>query len=200
MNPKLRASYSVLDSWSKGRYEECTMFYFKLRSFTSIQMADGKDYHELWRKHVLKTKTLPHEFGSRPLVDPKVELKLEVSLGDWIDLVGVIDLYDDGIIADYKTGKKNSSEYVETMQLPVYGLLAKLSDMKVNVGKIFHYDQYEKRSDQSMLWLTKKTSKEALEWVKTNGAQMHEYFLNEGLYEKFGNRVPTRIDEEVEEA
>lgn len=194
MKNKLRASYSLLNSWDRKRYEECVLYYFRLKQFTSIQMANGKNYHKLWQEHINLTKTLPKEFGSLPLKDPQAELKLEVELGDWLSLVGVIDCYDTDTIYEFKTGVKNSSEYNDGMQTPVYGLLAKLSGLPVNCAKTYHYDQYKNLADQSMLWITKKNSKQALEWVKKNASEMHQYFESEGLYEKFGNRQPLNIE------
>lgn len=187
---KLRASYSILDTWAKGRYEDAALYYFKLKSFTTEKMDDGIKLHQKWSQHIQLSNTLPIEFGNAPLKKPQCEVKLECSLGDWLTLVGRLDLYDDGVIYDFKSGVKNSSEYIESMQLPIYGLITKLNDMPTSMGKILHLNQYDMSTDQSWIWLTKESSKKALEWVKLYSSQMHEYFTSEGLYEKFGNREP----------
>ena len=60
--PKFRASYSVISLWASGNWEMAVGQYFKLRKFTTEEMADGKDHHEQWCAETLKTDLRNSEF------------------------------------------------------------------------------------------------------------------------------------------
>ena len=101
-------------------------------------------------------------------------------------MVFVIDNYDKPILHEYKTGKGSSESYASSMQLPVYAVGATLAGLYVEKGEIYHYDQYSKKVDMSMIWMTDKLLKDAENWIITLGGEMHDYFLKNGLYQKFG--------------
>ena len=182
---KFRASFSVLNVWASGDWERAVKMYFKLEKFTTPAMADGKEFHEKWRKHTTETKTLPFEFGAKKLTSPICEQKIVVPIYDWLDLVGIIDCYDDPIIYEYKTGKTSSEDYAGTMQPGVYGVLATYAKMYVEQCQIMHYDQYQKKSDTSIVWLTDKRLEDSYNWIVTLSGEMHNYFIQNSLYEMF---------------
>ena len=151
---KFRASYSVLTTWAHGDWERAVKQYFKLESFTTEAMADGKRYHETWREETDKTGRLPAVFGGKKLTRPMTEIKKVVAIEPWLDLVGVIDCYDDPVIYEYKTGKTESDIYAGSPQVGLYGLIATLSGMMADRAEIHHYDQHNKKTDMSLVWLT----------------------------------------------
>lgn len=186
ITPKFRASYSVLSAWADGNWERAVEMYFKLKQFTTPAMAEGKAYHEQWAKHTQATGCLPIEFGNTKLNKPVTEIKSVVSLGDWIDLVFIIDCLDEPTIHEYKTGKQSSDAYAGGMQLGVYGIGATLKGYYVTKGIIHHYDQHVKKSENSTVWLTDKLLDDAQNWVLTIGGDMHDYFIKNDLYARFG--------------
>lgn len=185
-NPKFRASFSVLSQWADGNWERAVKSYFKLDSFTTPAMAMGKEWHEKWAEHTRQTGCLPIEFGGAKLIKPIPEIKTVVSLGDWIDLVFIIDCLDEPTIHEYKTGKQSSEAYAGSMQLGIYGVGATMQGYLVTKGIIHHYDQYTKQSDNSTVWLTDKLLDDAQNWVLTIGGEMHDYFIKNDLYARFG--------------
>lgn len=182
---KFRASHTVLNTWASGNWERAIKQYFKLEKFITPAMAEGKEYHKKWEDHVNKHKMIPYEFGSAKLNKPQAELKLVVQLADWLELVGVIDCYDEPTIYDWKTGKQSSESYASSKQPGVYGLIAKVSNMPVDRAIIWRYDQYTKKSDMSQIWITPELITEAYNWVETLASEMHNYFITNKLYEKF---------------
>lgn len=186
MTPKFRASYTVLNTWYSGDWERAIKQYFKLDKFITPAMADGKRYHEMWEMETSETKALPMTFGGKKLTNPKPEYKTVVELEPWLDLVGVIDCLDENTIHEYKTGKTTSEVYAGSMQPSVYGLLATFDDKFVDRAVIHHFDQYSKTVDMSIVWLTDKKLDYAHEWVLGLGSEMHNYFLENNLYERFG--------------
>lgn len=184
-NPKFRASFSVLSQWADGNWERAVKSYFKLEQFTTPAMAMGKEWHEKWAQHTNATGCLPVEFGGAKLKKPITELKTVVSLDDWLDLVFIIDCLDEPDIHEYKTGKQSSEAYANTKQLGVYAVGATLKGYLVKRGIIHHYDQYTKKTDTSIVWLTDKLIDDAHNWIFTIAGEMHDYFIKNELYKRF---------------
>lgn len=189
MNHKFRASFTVLNIWASGDWERAIKAYFKLEKFVTPAMAEGRDWHKKWAEESKLTKKLPAIFGGQDLVNPIIEEKRVVSIEPWLDLVFIIDNYDKPVLHEYKTGKQSSEAYASSMQLPVYAVGATLSGLYVEQGKIYHYDQYSKKVDMSVVWITDKLLKDAHNWIVTLGGEMHDYFIKNGLYERFGSNL-----------
>lgn len=187
-NNKFRASFSILNTWASGNWQRAIEYYFKLATFTSPQMAAGKEWHQAWEKHIQANSTLPVEMGAKKLISPQTELKRVVELRPWLDLVGVIDCYDAPTIYEFKTGKQSSESYASSPQAGVYAVLATYSGLYVEKAEIYHYDQYLKQYDMSVVWITDKMLDDAFNWVETLASEMHSYFVKNSLYEKFGTK------------
>lgn len=188
-NKTFRASYTVLDMWQSNNWERAIQMYFKLEDFVTPAMAEGRQWHKKWEEHVLKTKCMPIEFGGRPLKNPRPEGKKQVHITDWLDLVGIIDCYDEPDIYEWKSGKQSSEVYANSKQAGTYGVLATLSKLYVEKAHIYHYDQYKKTYEMSTVWITDNLLKETLNWIETIAGDMHQYILQNGLYERFGGNL-----------
>jgi hypothetical protein len=186
---KLRANYSFLSTWASGDWNRAIEGYFKLKTFTTPQMEMGKKFHKEWEEEVKKTQKLPFVFDSKPLKNPLTEIYGVVELADWLLLSGVVDCYDEGtgIIYEYKTGKQSSESYANTRQPSIYALLLTESGHTPKKVEIHHYDQYKKQSDMSIVWVTPQLIADGLEWVTSLGAEAHNYFVENSLYEKYGH-------------
>lgn len=185
---KFRASYTVLSLWDSGRWEDAITAYFKLDSFSTPQMEAGKELHEKWEAEIQATFCLPEVFGAVRLRAPQTELKKVVELAPWLDLVFVIDCYDPGDIHEFKSGVQSSQTYARDKQIGVYAVGAVLSNLVVNRLFVHHYNQYTKESDTSVVWVTEKLLRDTVGWVETTASEMHHYFTENNLYERFGNQ------------
>ena len=58
MSNIFRASFTVLDQWNSGNWEQAVKTYFKLEKFITPEMQAGREWHEKWAKHISDTKTL----------------------------------------------------------------------------------------------------------------------------------------------
>ena len=159
--------------------------YFKLDTFTTPAMAAGNELHKKWEAETMRTKCLPEVLGGTPLTDPKVEHKIVASLQPWLNLVGVIDCNDGHTLYEYKSGVQSSEQYASGKQHGVYALLARQAGYDPKLIKIIHYNQYTKRKDVSLVWVTDTLVNEAREWVETIAGQMHSYYLTNKIYERF---------------
>jgi hypothetical protein len=182
---KFRASYSILNTWASGDWEKAIKYYFHLETFTSPAMEAGKKYHEYWANFIRNHKLTPPELGDIKLVNPMPEIKKVVSLHDWLDLVGIIDCYDKPTIYEWKTGKTSSESIASSPQAGVYGVLGTMAGLYIEKAQIYHFDQYTKKSDTSIVWLTDDVLKNSLNWIETIASEMHDYFTQNKLYEKY---------------
>lgn len=193
-NHKFRASFTILDMWTSGNWEQAIKAYFKLEKFVTPEMQAGREWHEKWAKHVLETKTMPIEFGGAPLKAPIAEQKTVIPIYDWLDLVGIIDCYDTPTVYEWKTGKSSSETYAGSRQGGIYAMLATLSKKYVERVEIHHYDQYRKTSDMSIVWVTPELMEDAHNWVTTIAAEIHTYFEQNGLYDRFGYQLKNSME------
>ncbi len=169
-----RVSFSILEPWSRGDYEEAINRYLRRPTITTPQMAEGKVLHEQWREYTEKTKKLPEVFGGAELVNPECELKMTCQIDDWIEFVGVIDLLDGHTIHDYKTGGANSLKYISSMQLKCYQFLAIENGYVPTVAYINHFNQYTKQVTNSKAYLSDYTKNLARDWIVTYASELHE--------------------------
>lgn len=179
---KFRASFSVLSVWEAGDWQRAIKMYFKLDTFSTPAMEFGKKQHEAWALEINSEMRLPKVFGQVKLKSPQIEKKVVIGLEDWLDLVGVPDLVDLPVIYEFKTGKAGSEGYANSMQGRIYQLLYP----EAKRVEIYHLDQYTNKVDVSYVLLTEKTKEEALDWVTSVASEMHSYFMENKLYEKFG--------------
>lgn len=187
---KFRASYSVLRLWEESRWEEAIKLYFHMDRWTSEAMADGKNWHEKWAEEIKKTKCKPAIFGGDKLKDPIVEQKIVVPVYDWLDLSFIMDLYDDGVLTDWKTGVTNSQDYARMPQIPVYAVGCLLANMPIKRAEIYAFNQHarpENAISYSFRNITDNVIKEGFDYIETFGTEMFNYFVEHNLFETLGN-------------
>ncbi|MBV6514236.1 MAG: hypothetical protein MOGMAGMI_01817 [Candidatus Omnitrophica bacterium] len=188
-NNRFRASYTVLNKWKNGDWEGAIKTYFKFDQITTREMAEGKDYHAEWEAEIKKTSSLPAIFGAKKLQVPICEGKQVVQLEDWLDLVYIPDCIDVPILYEFKTGKTSSMQYASDWQIAIYAVGATLSGKYIKMAEIYHYDQYTKKVDMSPVWITDKLLNETHERIISLSSEMHSYFVDNRLYERFGHLI-----------
>lgn len=195
---KFRASFSILNSWSKGYAQDAIDMYFKLPRKDNKFMEEGRKYHKAWQTYIEKNKKLHPQLSSlnKPLEDPKCEIKLSMPLDDRIDLVGVIDCLDNDTLYEFKTGTRQSSDYANGMQVDVYSILCEHNSYHPDKAFYIHFDQYFRETESSMVWLTENRREKALEWLLKTAKEMDSYLTTNKLYEKYKT---TEAVEEIEE-
>lgn len=185
---KFRASFSLLTKWESGDFEGFVKGYFKLeKPITTREMSEGKEYHQQWQKEIEDTKCMPKLLGGKKLNNPICEIKKVVQLEDWLEYVFIADMVDGEDIHEFKTGVSKSSDHINSKQLGCYAVGLTMDKQVVKRGFLHHYDQYSKKYDMSMIWITDEVIKEAHNWILTLSAEAHDYLLSNGLYERFGN-------------
>lgn len=193
---KFRASFSVLNSWSKGYAQDAINNYFKLPKEPNRAMEDGLKYHQSWEKYITQNKRLHPQLSStsKKLTNPVCELKLEMSINDWLEFVGVVDCLDETVLYEFKTGVKPSSEYANSVQADLYSILLKEHGYEVDRGFYIHYDQYLKQTDSSLVWLTDERREKAMNWLLEESKEMHNYLVDNKLYDKYKVRPIEEIE------
>lgn len=185
--PIFRASYSILNSWERGYAQDAINSYFKLERKTNIYMEAGLKFHKAWEDYINKNKEIHPQLSTKKikLKNPICELKLEMPINDHMEFVGVIDCLDEPTILEFKSGTNSASNYASSKQVPLYSLLAEYHGYKVNKGIYYHWNQYFKETECSMIWLTDQVKKEAKKWLVKVGDEMYNYLLINKYYEKY---------------
>ena len=172
---KIRLSYTALNLWSHGAWEEAIKSILHLDSYVSPQMVEGQEFHQRWEDEIQKTRCLPKVFGGGPLRDPIPEKKLVWENGR-IELVGVIDCLESPVVHEFKTGLRSSESYAGTRQPGFYAFLAMMNGYKVGMAQVHHFNQYTRRSDTSLIWVTRGLMEETISWINQTGMDIVKYF------------------------
>lgn len=180
MKDLFRVSFSILDPWSHGDYDEATRRYLRIPSPPSQAMEDGTLFHRSWQTETTDSKRLPAVFGGTTLKNPSTELKMECVIDDWIQFVGVIDCMEDDTIHEYKTGSRNSIVWASTMQTRCYQVLTEFNGFRPKKALIHHFNQHTKKVTHSKVYLTDHSRQMATEWIRTYASELHEALANTG--------------------
>lgn len=141
----IKLSYSILNAWSEGRFEDAIAMYLGKQLPSVPWLELGKLKHEYWALYVLRTKELPPELGGGPIINPIVEQKYQKLLPFSDDmqilLRGSLDLEsDNGLrITDYKCGLSVPSSYVDKFQLDYYKVLRP----RAKIGEYICHNPYK---------------------------------------------------------
>lgn len=190
---KFRASFTVCNLWYQKKIDDAIKAYFKIDTFIPKEWIIGKEYHELWQKHIERTGKLPDELGGNQLKNAMCEEKIvidgkEISeFAEFMEVVFVPDCVDMGdlVIQEFKTGVASSSGYARGWQGILYGYLMHVKGFPIKKVRIIHYNQYTKETEVSVVWITNKTNMMAKEWLITMASDMHAYLMENDLYSKF---------------
>lgn len=185
-NNTFYASYSILKLWQAKQWEDVVKYYFKLEKFVTPAMAAGRDFHKQWEQEIITFKKLPAVFGGAALKDPKPEQFFDHRVYDWLVLRGVVDCIDSPDIHEFKTGKQTAEHYAAEKQAGMYGVLCTKKQIYVERAFIHHYDQYTKKTDTAMIWLTDKLLNDTMNWILSLSGEIHQYFLENQLYDRYG--------------
>lgn len=188
----IKLSYSVLNAWSSGRFEDAIGMYLGKDLPENPYLELGKLMHELWATHILATKRMPPELGGQQLRKPIVEQKYQklIPVGGKYQILlrGVIDLECTEpigvIVQDHKCGTGRSASYVDTMQLDYYKLLRP----GVTIGRYACHNPYKcealcqrkqlKKHEcygYGIKFLTSENAENALNHILTYGSELIQY-------------------------
>jgi hypothetical protein len=180
----IKLSYTILNAWKQGRYEEATAQYLGKPFPTTPQMELGKIKHEFWEQYVNDNKRLPDELGGEELRGPVTEQKYEklIPLGEYQILFrGVSDLEDENVITDYKCGLTEPSTYMSGWQLDAYKLLR--PDAKI--GRYLCFNPYTSTYSVGAKFLSDTDAENALEHIITYGGDMINYLKAQRLLKDY---------------
>jgi hypothetical protein len=179
---RMRVSYTLLNLWSKGKTDEAIQAYFHIeRDFIPKAMKMGKDIHQEIADFVNAEKKLPPFLPKLPLVNPQTEHRIVVKYNELFDLSGVIDLLDEPILYEFKTGVNDSLVWSSEDQIPFYFLLAEIQEIEIEKGYLVHFNQYNRTCDFTQVWNGKQMRERARNLIDSIGPEIHDYFVREGL-------------------
>ena len=188
----VKLSFSILDHWAHGRFEEAISSYLGKEVPPTPYMELGKLFHEKWADEILETKRMPAELGGQKLKNPIVEQKYQkiIPMGSRYQILlrGVIDLECEEkigiIVQDHKCGTGRCSSYVDKLQLDYYKLLRP----NATIGRYACHNPYKcealcqkkklKKHEcygYGIKFLTEKNAEDALNHIITYGGEIIQY-------------------------
>lgn len=181
----IKLSYSILNSWSQGKFEDAVGMYLGKGLPTTPAMELGKLKHKIWANYIQENKRLPDELGSKELNNPIVEQKYEklIPFSDEYQILirGIIDLEDDNTLTDHKCGLSTPSQYLDTLQLDYYKLLRP----EAKTGQYICHNPYKCDASCSednhncytvgIKFLNRDNAEKALEHILTYGGEIIQY-------------------------
>lgn len=180
--PKIRASYSLLNAWTQGRIDEALLSYFHIRHETPWRYRRGKELDEYSQEYIKNNAKLPQEWGGDPLDDYQIQYKIKLPYNEMCDLVGVFDVYTPGIITELKSGVTSASEYASTLQIPIYLLLAQMSNLPVEYSRIIRYDPTKQTYDRAIIYQSDEAINKARNYIDSIVPEIYQYFEDHDLF------------------
>lgn len=174
---KLRVSYTLLELWRQGKVDEAVASYLSLETKTSLSIEKGKEEHKRLEKEI--------KSGERKLFDrfelkkPESELKIVIPYNDFADLVGVLDIYDNPILYEIKTGKTSSSEYLSSYQLSIYSLLLKKTGR--DLEKIIVINKNDNEINYSIKYYYPLMLEEAKDFIDSYVFEIYKFFKEKNI-------------------
>ncbi len=183
---KLRTSYTLLNLWRRGQYTQAIEYYLRLRQITSQAIEEGTMYDQYATEWVDLYKKLPEEWGGDELISPQSQVKIEVSYNDMADLVAVLDILDEKVLWENKTGdSKDSADYATDFQIPIYFVACELKGIPVDYAIINHYNQMlpisNSNPDRTKIWNTEKERERGKNFLNTLIPEIYQYFIDNAI-------------------
>jgi hypothetical protein len=182
---KLRASYSILDAWERGKTDDVVDMYFKLGERKPTRaMEEGLKIHSEVEDYVTTYNSFPTWlFAGEGGPIMETEKKIVVPYNELIDLVGVIDCLDlsNKTMYEFKTGVQTSTDYVRSHQIPLYFLLCNLSKIEIEKAYLLHYNQHTESKDFTLVWNSEEQLEKARNYIDSVAPEIYYFFKDQGL-------------------
>lgn len=181
---KLRVSWTILSTWSKGDRDTAVKMIAGLPTPTNEYMERGKRIHNVISENKIK---LIDEISDEAIFedfrpDEKVWTNyFKVPITEWLDLSLVIDVLDPSnhLIIDWKASSRRSSEH-NKMQIYMYALAMHLEGHDIDYGIFATVD--EAKSDGGIFcreYTKFKINDEKLElahnYIETVGSDIYSF-------------------------
>ena len=171
-----------MEAWRRGDINRALdMYYHRNQIEPTPQMLAGKELHEKMEKHIIKHRQFPDWVSETiKLHDPLTEKVYVADYNEKFLLKGILDVIDNKVIYDLKTGLADSLKYTKEYQIPIYFLLCELMEIEVDRAILIHHNQYTGVNDLAMVWNGKRQIERARNYIDSIGSDVLLYFESEG--------------------
>lgn len=182
----VKLSYSILNAWATGKFEDAVAMYLGKPIPSTPYMELGKAKHTLWENHTNKTGQIHPELKQAELsvkAIPEQKYRKILPFSDEIQILisGVIDLEYGEVLVDYKCGRTQPSQYVDGWQLDLYKFLRP----HATLGKYICYNPYSEEVAVGVKFLSDKNAEHAIENIITYGGELIDYLQSNKLLKDF---------------
>lgn len=181
----IKLSYSILNAWSTGNFEQAIGQYLGKPWVATPAMELGSLKDKLWSNHALIHKEIHPEIGGGKLNSPVVQTKYEkiipFSAEFQILLRGVPDTIDGEVLYEYKCGMTTAGQYIDKLQMDYYRLL--LPDLAI--GYYLCFNPHNNTYTKGVKYLHKSNAEQAMEHLLTFGGEIIDYLQANKLIKDF---------------
>jgi hypothetical protein len=185
----LKLSYSIINAWEQGQYEQAIAYYLGKDFPATPAMELGRVKDQIWTQYAEKNNKLHPELGGDELSNVHSQEKLQkiIPFSEEYQILfrGIPDLtyetHADVIITDYKCGLTPASAYVDKWQLDGYKLLIP----KATLGFYLCFNPYSNELTKGVKFLTSKNAENAVEHIITTGGEILDYLLANRLFKDY---------------
>lgn len=181
----IKLSYSIIDAWMRGQYEQAIGYYIGQALPPTPQMELGKAYDEMWEAHIKQYGTLPDELGGGILTNPQPQTKYQkvIPLDDKYQILfrGVPDCPDNEICYEFKCGLTEATSYVDGWQADAYKLLRP----QFTQANYLCYNPYFNTLTKGIKYLDDSNAEHALENIITYGTEIIDYLIANRLVRNY---------------
>lgn len=178
---KLKLSWSILSAWSSGRRDDAITMLMGDSIEGNVLMKEGKRIHEIIANK--KLKLLPF-IKDTAVFEGDRENRInyfKVDVFDWLEMSMVADVLDpiEGLLIDWKTGNRKSTQH-NKLQLYVYAyLLSKLPEpieiKKAVIAKVGEIDDAILVEDFSLYKINKEKLELAENYIESNACEIYDF-------------------------
>ena len=185
----VKLSYSIINAWASGNYEQAVGYYLGQDFPATPAMELGRLKDDLWSNYAVKYKEIHPEIGGGKLTDPKVQVKYEkiIPFSDDIQILvrGVPDTTDGSILYEYKCGMTTASQYIDKLQMDYY----KLIKPDLMIGYYLCFNPYNNTYTKGIKYLNTSNAEQAMEHLITYGGELIDYLQAQKLLKNYDRGV-----------
>lgn len=177
----IKLSYSILNAWASGRYDDATAYYLGKEVPKSLYFELGDVKDQLWNKTALETGKRHPDLGGQKLINPEIQAKREmiIKFSDEYQILfrGRLDEIEgeEGkrVITDWKCGSQDAVDYMSksSYQLDCYFLL----EPSAYMGKYICHNPYTGETKIGVKYFSEETVDRALNFILSNASEFIPY-------------------------
>lgn len=184
----LKVSWSILSKWSSGNRDEAIKMIMGEETLQTWNMAEGSRIHKIISDNRLKLLPFLSDSAIYEDVDRENDKWVNyfrVRVFDWLEMSMIADVIDveNGLLIDWKTGNKKSTEH-NKLQLYCYAYLLSILPSPIEIKEAVIASVYQTPEetihvrDFSLYKITDEKLEYAENYIESNASEIYSAINN----------------------